>query len=197
MKAFLNVDPYTLEARFASERGPGLSVPVFAQRRTQLPPIWEVIYYQVVYAQKYRQDREKLAAERQKGPCRAYALALPPFWFVTMASIMWEGVLQGAAWDVIKLAVSKALSLVSQAGIKAGQNNGEISTTVRGGFECYAKDGRKQYGLYLAVKRAVKAPPEGHAEAYARAGDKVEFGQLVRGEKTIEPSSRQRKRRPN
>jgi hypothetical protein len=195
-KAFVNIDPQTLEVTFADARGAGLSIPASPKNRpTELPPIWDAVYFRVLYAEQYKRDRVALAAERKEGIYQADLLAPPPLWFVTIASIMWEGVLQGAAWDFVKIAVSKACSLFSEAGLGPPQGSKEINIYFRTGLESYAKNGRKQYGLYLTVKNVVNNLPEGHAQAYARAKDAAQFGRLVRGEeKSVAPARRPKRK---
>ena len=94
---------------------------------------------------------------------------------------MWEGLIQWATWDVVKLAASSAMAKLCEAGIAPPASH-ESTTSLRAGWRQYQKSGRKQYEMFLSLKRTVKTLPDGHAEAYARAKDQLEFGKMVRKE---------------
>ncbi|MFY9935774.1 MAG: hypothetical protein WAK33_02830 [Silvibacterium sp.] len=184
---YIDIDSDTLEITLTKTRGDGLVLPAHPGSSK----MWEVVRYKSMYPAVY-------AADREKGISGKYALADAPLWLTVVASVMWEGVIQGAAWDVVKFAVHQALTKLSGIGLAPAFDGRKSSdTSIRTGWREYSQPGRKQYEMFLSIRRSVKSLPERESLAYARAGDSAHFGRLIRGEDDpnvlVPPKSRNKK----
>jgi hypothetical protein len=170
MFTYVNVDSDTLEVTLSKTRGNGLVIPV----NSKAGKIWEAVRLEFMYPTVY-------AANRKKDIETRYCLAEAPLWLTTIAGIMWEGVIQGATWEIVKFAVRGALTTLSGVGVVPKVPK-STETSVRAGWREYSQPGRRQYEMFLTIRKNVKALPQGHALAYARAKDDLEFGRILRGE---------------
>ena len=102
----MNVDPETLEVVISDRKLSPLAIPTAIDGGlVRMPPMWEAIYFHYLYAEHYRHQTE-VPLRKQAAAC----LALPPTWLVCIAAVMWEGIIQGVAWDVVKMSVAAAIS---------------------------------------------------------------------------------------
>ena len=177
---YFTVDSKSLELEITDKPKPGMAIPV-----NKTSPMWDVVLFHFMYPTVYR---------KQEGPIRVrYSLAPPPPWLVAIAGVMWEGILQGAAWDVVKAALHAALDKLRTGGLlpvstaTSGRQSSERE--IRAGWVAYSEPGRKQFEMFLTLKKNVTELPERHALAYARARNDAELGQIIRGE-TKKPSGR-------
>ncbi len=126
-------------------------VPVVEPSKVDLErnPIASFIYWEVLYPAVEAKDRR----EGRTGV--AYSLVPPDPWLVALGMVMWEGIVQGLSWDVVKLSVRKALSVMQSQGVapdesyeKKGRKRAEL------GF-CWTayKDGKKQYDMFVGLRR--------------------------------------------
>jgi hypothetical protein len=175
---YVNVDPKTLEITISGEKRAPMAIPLGIKSVQDMPPMWEVVYYKYMYGE-YHRKQQTLPLDKRA----AASLAPPPPWLVALAGVMWEGILQGAAWDVVKLAVSSAVSKLRAAGV-APQNlpDRTTQTEIKAGWREISVPGRKQYEMFLSLKRSAKSLPDRHALAFARAQDAAEFGKIIRSE---------------
>jgi hypothetical protein len=98
------------------------------------------------------------AEDRKKGePKRAYFLGTPDPWLVAIGAIMLEGIIQGLAWDSIKMAVQKGLEVLHKKhmspapthSIKTRRN----MTRREAGFRwTQFRGGTKQHEFFLGIK---------------------------------------------
>lgn len=183
---FVNVDPNTLDITISGEKQAPMAIRMYVKSLADMPPIWELVYYRFMYRDLYGRQK-KLS----RGIRKAYCLAPPPPWFVAIAGVMWEGIIQGATWDTVKLAVNAAISKLRQANLLPNAGTQEMSISIRAGFEVYSTSARKQYGLFLAMKRIHKNLPDQHSMAYGRARDRAEFGRIVRAEHNMDVPDKQ------
>jgi hypothetical protein len=110
----LTVDSDTLDIEFTNDTSSGMVIPV----RPQSSKMWEVVYSQFMYPTVHKRDRvENLKPKYGGGVKTSYYLSPPPLWLAAIAGVMWEGVLQGAAWDTVKFAVRRALDKLSNEGL--------------------------------------------------------------------------------
>jgi hypothetical protein len=120
---------------------------------------------------------------------------------------MWEGVLQGAAWDTVKFAVRRALDKLSNEGfVPPPESSSSKERTFRAGWSQYSSSGRKQYEMFLSLKKTVRELPERHALAYARARKgsakgsnplaSGQVGECIFGFSAIQPRSCRKRRFP-
>lgn len=68
--------------------------------------IYEYVLYLAVEAEDRRQGREV-----------SYRLVCPDPWLVALGLVMWEGIVQGGAWDTVKLSVKAALHTLRRKGV--------------------------------------------------------------------------------
>ena len=161
---YVNVDPKTLEITISKEKNAPMAIPLEIQSVGDMPPMWEVVYFQYMYGEYHRKQQELTPGRRV-----AASLAPPPPWVVALAGVMWEGIIQGAGWDSVKVAVSYAMSKLKAAGLAPAARSDRTTTTeVGAGFRELSKPGLKQYEMFLSLNRSAKRLPDRHALAYAR-----------------------------
>ena len=70
------------------------------------------ILLEILYPERFELDKQlSLATSKTtKTPKVAHKLMPPPPWLVAVCSIMWQGVIQGLTWDLIKHSVLSSLS---------------------------------------------------------------------------------------
>ncbi len=61
--------------------------------------LFELVHMDVIYATRQRLDAKQ-------GIRAWYKLPEPDQWLLAMGAVMWEGIVQGLAWDAIKMNVS-------------------------------------------------------------------------------------------
>lgn len=112
------------------------------------------VLYEVLYPARYR--RQQRGRVKKKAAVK-FALAPPDPWLVTLGAVMWQGIVGGASWDTVKLAVLAALSMLREA--RAAPPGGSISKEVnlRLGFHWteYA-EGRKLRDLFVGLERSYR-----------------------------------------
>ena len=70
--------------------------------------------------------------------------------------VMWEGIVQGIAWDTIKIIVKKAYEVMATQGLAPRDvrtSRTKKSKTELGFVWTQYKDGRKQYQMFLGLRR--------------------------------------------
>jgi hypothetical protein len=109
----------------------------------------------------HRRDRLDNSKPKYGGVKTSYYLSPPPLWLAAIAGVMWEGVLQGAAWDTVKFAVRRALDKLSNEGlIPRPESSSSKERTFRAGWSQHSSSGRKQYEMFLSLKKTVRELPE-------------------------------------
>jgi hypothetical protein len=117
-----------------------------------------LIYDDVLYPYRYKQ--EKIAGISGI----KYKLAPPDPWLVTICAIMWQGLIQGLTWDLVKLAVLRGISVLRMNGLAPKEQDDEDGLakkatskkhTTRVGFSWtqFATDGKPMRELFLGIKR--------------------------------------------
>ena len=136
---FVNIDPDTLEIAFSDQRHSPMAIPVGCSDSERMPPMWEAVYYRHMYRERSLRQQELPPTDRT-----AASLASPPAWLVAIAGVMWDGVIQGAAWDAVKWAVGRAISKL-QASPLAPQasDSKEITSSVQAGWREYSTSQKK------------------------------------------------------
>ena len=184
---YVNVDPKTLDITISEKRIAPMAIPLEMKSIADMPPMWEMVYYKYVYGEYHRKQQAMSPGKRP-----AASLAPPPPWVVALAGVVWEGILQGAAWDVVKAALSSAVAKLRATGVAPqGPSDRATKTEIKAGWRELSEPGRKQYEMFLSLKRSAKSLPDRHALAYARAKDAGEFSKIVRSE--IETSTAPKK----
>lgn len=108
-----------------------------------------VVYWQVLYPAVEARDR------RGGRKDIAYSLVHPDPWVIALAMVMWEGIIQGLAWDAVKLSVRKALSVMQAEGAAPTESyNKKKAKRTELGF-CWTeyRNGKKQYDMFVGLRR--------------------------------------------
>ncbi len=122
-------------------------------------PFFELVYFQGVYSARYRADRR---SGRRPG---AYYLSPPDPWLLMLAAVMWEGILQGLAWDAVKVMCRAALASMRRQEVAPplpiGTEPRETLThhTARFRWTGFSTSARTQYELFLDLKRRHRELP--------------------------------------
>jgi hypothetical protein len=122
----------------------------------------ELLLHRVFYPQVYRAARSgRSLATPFKGfvdteAGRRFLLVPPEPWIVALAAIMWEGILQGLAWDTIKTGVRETLEYLQSkgdapTGLAGGPTRHFRSLDVRFRWRRYGHDGRLRYSMYVRL----------------------------------------------
>ncbi len=137
---YIQFDQKTLTVSVTdAERPGGANVPVCEfdvtrdnPYRSQIP-LLSTIYKEVIYAAKEAEDRKE-------GKKVEYFLAPPDPWLIAIGLVMWEGIVQGVAWDGLKLSVQSALAKLRQAGVAPPSDTHQVTRkeSVELGF-CWVK----------------------------------------------------------
>jgi hypothetical protein len=113
-------------------------------------PIATRVYKEVIYA-------EQEAEDKRLGRKVEHLLAPPDPWLVGIAMVMWEGIVQGIAWDGVKGLVSKALGTLREHGM--APESADIQITKRQQIELgfcwkqYVGD-KKLFDMFLGLRRS-------------------------------------------
>ncbi len=132
-----------LNIRVAS---PGLDVETFYEGIHAAP----MIYWEVLYPAVEAEDKRKGV----KGV--AYSLVPPDPWLVALGAVMWEGIVQGFAWDALKGLVNAALAKLRRHGVAPKSEDDAVTTNERRelGF-CWTNyvNGQKQYQMFIGLRK--------------------------------------------
>src|SRR5689334_3057628 len=129
-RSFVNIDPNTLELSIANKRMAPMAIPLsVGNNLSDMTPMWNLTYYHFMYGVYGRRQQNLEPGMRRS----AAMLSPPPPWLVALAGVMWEGIIQGAAWDVVKVAANSAMTKLREAGI-ASPASSESATSVRAGW---------------------------------------------------------------
>jgi len=147
---YIRIDPKSLKAEIvASKDGNAIFVPV---RRTRSGSAFtDLLHYTVLYPMVEARDRKR-------GVQVKYSLHEADPWLVAVAAIMWQGLVQGLTWDVIKLSCLSALDRLRQkrlappARAKTTQTK-RASTEIGFSWTKFSENGRPLYEFFLGVKR--------------------------------------------
>src|SRR5262249_13053120 len=98
------------------------------------------------------------AADRRRGRLAHYYLVHPDPWLIALADLMWQGIVQGLAWDAMKAVVRQGVDVLRLARIArstaaVGSREKRARTTLGFDVTKYASDGRKQYHFFLGLRR--------------------------------------------
>lgn len=122
-------------------------------------PLAYVIYTEVLYPAVEAQDKRKGVSGV------TYKLVPPDPWLIALGMVMWEGIVQGLSWDVVKLLARKALSVMQAEGVAPDlsyEKNKNKKLTELGFCWTAYKDGKKQYDMFVGLRRVHKAQTAKH-----------------------------------
>jgi hypothetical protein len=177
-REFITVDPQKLEVALASQgKAYAIMISLAEPRLQGLTPLQEEVYYSVLYG-TFPSKENAVAAKR--GVHTGHMLAPPDPWLVVIAGVMWQGIVQGMAWDALKLFVREALQRMQQLGIAPVPENpaGGRKTTLKFRWTEFATDEKKQYEMFVALERRVRSMPSPRALSLAFAQDGADLKAL-------------------
>jgi hypothetical protein len=149
---YIKVEPSTLKVSVTSRPGKSeLTIPVTDQRANQWQSrhrVSDAILYDVIYPARY-------AENRRRGIKAKYSLHLPDPWLVAIGLVMWEGIVQGLSWEMVKVSVQAALGKLQRARLAPMHNvTSEKSATELGfRYTSYLR-GEKQRELFMGLRRS-------------------------------------------
>jgi hypothetical protein len=132
----------------------GFVVPVKLKAiNRKLSPFERMVYYDFLYPARYEEDRIKYPGLKQKGIYTRYKLIEPPPWMIAMAYVMWEGIIEGLAWDAVEPMVWSAMTKLSSFGVAPGTTQAEMETQAGFSWARYGTDPRKRRDMFIGLKR--------------------------------------------
>jgi hypothetical protein len=150
---YIVIDPETFEVSVADRppTAPALVTPVYdIYTLNAEPPLLAEVGAQEI-ADAYERELER------EGTGALPVLPSPPDAFlVALILMMWEGIVQGMTWDMVKPYVFRALHVLQERGLAPSEHSSEhsISETKLGFFyTSYAKDEGKLEELFFGLSR--------------------------------------------
>jgi hypothetical protein len=117
-------------------------------------PIASVIYKDVIYAAQEAEDR------REGKKNIEYFLVPPDPWLVALGLVMWEGIVQGFAWDAVKASVLAALGKLRQEGVAPSSDKHLVTRkeSIELGY-CHVKYAgeEKLEEVYIGLRRSFES----------------------------------------
>lgn len=150
----IRFDPQTITVKVGTgdPRGRGV-IPVIEPFKTDFDrdPLINVIYWEILYPAVEARDR-------REGKNVSHSLVPPDPWLVALGLVMWEGIIQGMSWDVVKASVRAAMQTMQADKVAPSTDYIEdvtTSTNLGFGWTEYM-DGKKQYDMFVGLKRVHK-----------------------------------------
>ena len=163
---YIRIDPKSLATEVvASKDERAINVPIRSQRHGSAftDMLHYTVYFDVIYPLVE-------AGDRKRGVNVKYSLHEPDPWLVALAAIMWQGLVQGFTWDVIKASCLSALGKLRQkqlapsAGSTSKRRARHSKTEVGFSWTKFSEDGRPLYEFFLGVKRRFRKASEERRE---------------------------------
>jgi hypothetical protein len=164
---YIRINRKSLEVDVVASKGDNaIYVPVRRDRSGSAftDPLHYTVRFDVLYPMVEARDRKR-------GVQVKYSLHEADPWLVALAGIMWEGLVQGLTWDVIKLSCLSALDklrekrLAPPTGITTKSEAKRTKTEIGFSWTKFSEDGRPLYEFFLGLKRRFqKASKEERAQ---------------------------------
>src|SRR4051812_32699693 len=107
---YIRIDRRSLEAEVVGAKGKGaIFVPIRKDRSGSA--FRDMLHYTVYFDVLYPLIE---ARDQKRGVHIGYKLTEPDPWLIALAAIMWEGLVQGLTWDIIKFMCLSALDKLCQ-----------------------------------------------------------------------------------
>ena len=148
---FINVNYENFSIRLEKIKlNSGFNIPVKPKAAFyNLSPIEKIIYYEILYRSTY-------AAEKRAGRKIAYCLAEPDPWLIALGYLMWQGIVQGMTWGMVKPLLQNCLNVLRKAGVAPGKNyKKQVDSSIEFGFSwtIYSNNEKKMYDMFVGLKR--------------------------------------------
>jgi hypothetical protein len=164
---YIRINPKSLEADIvASKDDKAIYVPI--QRERSGSAFTDLLHYTVRFDVLYPMVETH---DRKRGAQVSYSLHEADPWLVALAAIMWQGLVQGLTWDVIKHSCLSALDKLRQkrlappTGVTTKTQARRSRTEIGSSWTKFNEDGRPLYEFFLGVKRRFqKATKEERAQ---------------------------------
>jgi len=174
---YIQIDPKTLELSF-SDREPekDFLIPTHKSKYDVLERGFHgLVYFNVLYPYVKEEDEAKGKQNI------AYSLVEPDPWLVTIAAIMWQGLIQGLTWDIIKLAVLKGLDFLKMKKLatvtdkKITNIKQDTESRLEVGFSWtkFNQDGEPLQKFFLGIQREFKKKRNEERESIKRQYKKI------------------------
>jgi hypothetical protein len=123
--------------------------------------VYQRVLYDVLYPAHHRRQLREPMKLRPKGRIKSRAsvsfrLAPPDPWLVALATVMWQGIIAGATWDTIKLAVGAALAKLRAVRMAPDASSTTVGAARTGFHYVQYAEGRKQREMFIALQRAYR-----------------------------------------
>ena len=143
-----------------SEPKSGFLIPITSSRIDVLERnFFGMIYFSVIYPYVYDEDRAKGISTP-----KAYCLVEPDPWLIALAGIMWQGLIQGFTWDMIKTSALKGIEFLRSKyllakepyprdGWKKSLEKKKAGLEIGIAWTQFSEDGEPLHKLFLGIKR--------------------------------------------
>jgi hypothetical protein len=175
---FIIVDPETLDVHI-SDTPSDTAFCVSTDRPDapviQRPPLEQLLYFDVLYG-----------AVEEKATRLDVRLKLPEPdpWLLAVAYTMWQGLVQGLTWEIVKQIAVKAIDRMRTRGVAPSDLPGSSATQsdLELGFSwaSYGRNGRKLHELFLGLRRHYRSRSEDDRARVADPLQRREYSDPVR-----------------
>jgi hypothetical protein len=168
---YIRINPKSLATEVVvSKDDDGIYVPVRRDRSGSA--LTDMLHYTLYFDVLYPLVE---APDRKRGAQIKYSLHYPDPWLVALFAVMWQGLVQGLTWDVIKALCLAALHKLRQkrlapsSGVTSKTQARHSKTEVGFSWTKFSDDGRPLYELFLGVKRRFNKATEDERRELPRA----------------------------
>jgi hypothetical protein len=151
---YIKINTKTLEIDLVPKKPiRGVFIPAKQKRRGSAyrSRLQYLLYFKVLYPLVEERDRKK-------GLKVKYCLHEPDPWLQALGALMIEGIIQGAAWDVIKAACQAALRKLQNENLAPEPTKNQKSKTTLGfSWTEFSEDGKPLREFFLGVKREIES----------------------------------------
>ncbi len=125
-------------------------------------PLAAVLFYEVIYPSVYRRAPKEVK----------YSLFPPDAWLLALAAVMWEGIVQGLAWDAVKATGQRLIASLRENGL-APSAVGGVPLREETGFRytSYAASGRKKREIFVGLRRVYRGANDARRQEISRSFD--------------------------
>lgn len=175
---YITIDPNNLELSLSeSEPKSGFLIPTKHSGHDVLERDFHgLVYFGVLYP--YIEDEDKAKGK----PKTSYRLVDPDPWLIALAAIMWQGLIQGFTWDMIKLSALKGIeflrskSLLAKEsyprdGWKKSKEKKKAGLEIGLSWTKFSEDGDPLHRFFFGVKREYEKKSEEERESIKRHYD--------------------------